>query len=302
MMAQGAVLFPDAKHIRLNTPTASRVADFFRRINAEKLGTQNMDTPAAIAAFMNGEGGIYPTGTWMIGSFEKEATTPGRPLYKSYAVFPYPRLWGQHVEYRQRPQLGGAGAQAQRRRSARRSRASSSFMAAHNYDWARTGHIPAFKAVLEDPRFRALPHRADIAPLAEIGRPLPELRPAPERDRGHRRRGSGARLHRAEADRARAGRRRAAGQRAARAGRLSGINFESVLLAMPLVTCEPVIQSLTSLHCGRIEGGSIHAAYSHSCFGRRRHLRSRSLASPARRRTPTGRARPDRAPRRARSG
>ena len=58
-----------------------------------------MDTPAAIAAFMNGEGGIYPTGTWMIGSFAKEAETPGRPLYKNYAVFPYPRLWGQHVEF-----------------------------------------------------------------------------------------------------------------------------------------------------------------------------------------------------------
>ena len=47
------------------------------------------------------------------------------------------------------------------------------FMAAHNYDWARTGHIPAFEAVLNDPRFKALPHRSDIAPLASIGRPLP---------------------------------------------------------------------------------------------------------------------------------
>ena len=47
------------------------------------------------------------------------------------------------------------------------------FMAAHNYDWARTGHIPAFKSVLADPRFKSLPHRADIAPLAAIGRPLP---------------------------------------------------------------------------------------------------------------------------------
>jgi multiple sugar transport system substrate-binding protein len=27
--------------------------------------------------------------------------------------------------------------------------------------------------VLDDPRFKALPHRADIAPLAAIGRPLP---------------------------------------------------------------------------------------------------------------------------------
>jgi len=66
MMAQGVVLFPDPKHIRLNTPVGVQVANYFRRINAEKLGTQNMDTPGAIAAFVSGEGGIYPTGTWMI--------------------------------------------------------------------------------------------------------------------------------------------------------------------------------------------------------------------------------------------
>ena len=172
MMAQGAVLFPDPKHIRLNTPIGVEVANFFRRINAEKLGTLNMDTPGAIAAFVSGQGGIYPTGTWMIGSFQEEATTPGRPLYKSYGVYPYPRLWGQRVEY----VSGHAWVVPARKRTPQQRDAIARFfrfMAAHNYDWARTGHIPAFKAVLDDPRFKALPHRDDIAPLASIGRPLP---------------------------------------------------------------------------------------------------------------------------------
>jgi multiple sugar transport system substrate-binding protein len=172
MMAQGAVLFPDPKHIRLNTPVGVQVATFFRRINTERLGTQNMDTPGAIAAFVSGEGGIYPTGTWMIGSFQQEAETPGRPLYKSYAVFPYPHLWGSHVEF----VSGHSWIVPARKRSAKQREAIARFfrfMAAHNYDWARTGHIPAFKAVLDDPRFKSLPHRADIAPLASIGRPLP---------------------------------------------------------------------------------------------------------------------------------
>lgn len=171
MMAQGAVLFPDPTHIRLNTPIGVRVAKFFRLINAQHIGTQNMDTPAAIAAFVSGEGGIYPTGTWMIGSFEKEATTPGRPLYQSYAVFPYPRLWGQHVEY----VSGHSWVVPTRKRTVAQRAAIARFfrfMAAHNYDWARTGHIPAFKSVLNDPRFTSLPHRADIAPLAAMGRPL----------------------------------------------------------------------------------------------------------------------------------
>ncbi|MFL6844063.1 MAG: ABC transporter substrate-binding protein [Allosphingosinicella sp.] len=172
MMALGAPIFPDPRHIRLATPEGRAVAAFFRRINAEKLGTRNMDTPAAIAAFVNGEGGIYPTGTWMIGSFEKEAETPGRPLYNSYAVFPYPHLWGQTVEF-----VSGHSwvVPTRKRTPAERSAIARffRFMAAHNYDWARTGHIPAFQAVLESPEFMALPHRADIAPLAAIGRPLP---------------------------------------------------------------------------------------------------------------------------------
>ncbi|MFL6863948.1 MAG: ABC transporter substrate-binding protein, partial [Allosphingosinicella sp.] len=150
MMAQGAALFPDARHIRLRTPEGLRVAAFFRRLNAEGLGTANMDTPAAIAAFVSGEGGIYPTGTWMIGSFEQEAQTPGRPLYKSYAVFPYPRLWGEPVEF-----VSGHSwvVPTRKRTPAQRSAIARffRFMAAHNYDWARTGHIPAFQAVLDDP-------------------------------------------------------------------------------------------------------------------------------------------------------
>ncbi len=172
MMAQGAVIFPDAKHIRLDTPIGARVAAFFRRINAERLGTLDMDTPGAIAAFMNGEGGIYPTGTWMIGSFQQEAATPGRPLYRSYAVFPYPRLWGEQVQY----VSGHAWVVPARKRTPEQRAAIARFfrfMAEHNYDWTRTGHLPAFKAVLASPKYRALPNRSDIALLAEIGRPLP---------------------------------------------------------------------------------------------------------------------------------
>ena len=172
MMALGARLFADSRHIRLQTPDGRKVAAFFRRINQEGLGTQNMDTPAAIAAFVNGEGGIYPTGTWMIGSFQQESVTPGRPLYKSYAVFPYPRLWGERVEY----VSGHSWVVPTRERTPKQKEAIARFfrfMADHNFDWARTGHLPAFKAVLADPRFRSLPHREDIALLADIGRPLP---------------------------------------------------------------------------------------------------------------------------------
>jgi multiple sugar transport system substrate-binding protein len=131
-----------------------------------------MDTPAAIAAFMSGEGGVYPTGTWMIGQFETEENTPGRPLHQSYAVYPYPRLWGEQLSF----VSGHAWVVPKRDRTPEERTAIwrfFRFMAAHNFDWARTGHLPAMQAVIDSPQFRALPHRTDVAPLATIGRPLP---------------------------------------------------------------------------------------------------------------------------------
>ena len=172
LLAQNAELFPTPKTIRLQTPEAERIVDFFRTITASGVSTRNQDTPAAIGSFMSGEGGIYPTGTWMIGQFEAEANTPGRPLYKSYTVYPYPRLWGADVNY----VSGHAWVVPKRERTPEQRRAIARFfrfIAEHNFDWARTGHLPAFQAVVESAAFRALPHRTNIAPIAGNGRPLP---------------------------------------------------------------------------------------------------------------------------------
>ncbi|RYY44460.1 MAG: extracellular solute-binding protein [Sphingomonadales bacterium] len=172
LMAQGQAIFPDPLHIRLQTPEARRIVNFFRDLTREGLGTRDQDTPAAIAAFLSGEGGIYPTGTWMIGQFQQDSETPGRPLYNSYAVYPYPRLWGEEAEF----VSGHAWVVPKRDRTPAQRAAIAAFfkfMAAHNYDWARTGHLPAMRAIIDGPEFRALPHRADIAPLAGFGHPLP---------------------------------------------------------------------------------------------------------------------------------
>jgi multiple sugar transport system substrate-binding protein len=172
LIAQNAVFFPNPHQIRLQTPEAERIVDFFRELSASGTSTRNQDTPAADAAFVSGEGGIYPTGTWMIGNFETQANTPGRPLYQSYAVLPYPRLWGEDVSY-----VSGHAWVVPRRERTPAQRAAIArffrFVADHNFDWTRTGHLPAFKAVVESPAFQALPHRAGIAPVATTGRPLP---------------------------------------------------------------------------------------------------------------------------------
>jgi len=172
LLAQNAVFFPNPRQIRLQTPEAARIVDFFRAITASGVSTLNQDTPAAIATFKSGGGGIYPTGTWMIGEFEADSNKPGTALYQSYAVYPYPRLWGEEVSY-----VSGHAWVVPRRERTPEQRAAIArffrFVAEHNFDWARTGHLPAFRAVVDSPAFRALPHRENLAQLATTGRPLP---------------------------------------------------------------------------------------------------------------------------------
>jgi multiple sugar transport system substrate-binding protein len=122
---------------------------------------------------MNGEGGIFPTGTWMIGPYDQEAGQPGRPLHQAYAVMPFPRLWGHDAAFVDGHAWVVPRAErnpAERHAIARFLR----FLAAHNFDWTRTGHLPAFAAVLATPEFRSLPHRSDIAAMAATGGQLPD--------------------------------------------------------------------------------------------------------------------------------
>jgi multiple sugar transport system substrate-binding protein len=173
LLAQGVNIFPDARHVRLDTPQARAIVELFRRINAEGLTTRNQDFPAANTSFINGQGGIFPVGTWMIGPYDEEAATPGRPLHGGYAVLPYPRLWGHEAAFVD----GHAWVMPKRERTPAQSAAVSRFLrflAENNGEWARTGHLPAIDAVLGRPEFNALPHRSDIADMARTGGQLPD--------------------------------------------------------------------------------------------------------------------------------
>jgi multiple sugar transport system substrate-binding protein len=173
LLAQDVPIFPGPRTARLNTPEARAIVALFRQLNREGLSTTDQDFPAATAAFLNGQGGIFPVGTWMIGPYTQEASTPGRPIYRSYAVLPYPALWGRPTAFVD----GHAWVMPKRERSPAQRAAIARFLrflAAHDLDWSRTGHLPAIQAVLAQTAFAALPHRADIAAMASTGRQLPD--------------------------------------------------------------------------------------------------------------------------------
>ncbi len=173
LLAQDAVVFTDERHVRLDTPQARRIVALYRALDAELLTTRNQDFPAATAAFMNGEGGIFPTGTWMLGPYLQEAGNPERPLHDAYAVVPFPQLFGREAAFVD----GHAWIMPRAARSPQELSAVARFvrfLADNNHHWARTGHLPAFAAVLRQPEFSALPHRSEIAAMARTGVQLPD--------------------------------------------------------------------------------------------------------------------------------
>jgi multiple sugar transport system substrate-binding protein len=173
LLAQDAVIFPDRRHIRLNTPEARAVVELYKTLNAEKLTTTSQDFPGATASFVNGEGGIFPTGTWMIGPYDEASKATGSRL-GGYAVVPFPRLWGKSAAF-----VDGHAwvVPADNRAPAERYAIARflAFISEYNGDWVRTGHLPAFRAVLDAPSFTAQPHRKDIAAMAATGQQLPDF-------------------------------------------------------------------------------------------------------------------------------
>jgi multiple sugar transport system substrate-binding protein len=174
LVQQGATIFTDDRHIRLTTPEARRVLALYKDIYDRGLTTKNLDYSAATACYLNGCGGVFLTGTWMVGTFDKESKTPGRPLSGGYEVVPYPNVFGNRDAWF----IDGHNwvvptdrhrTPAQRKAIFRLMR----FLADHDGDWARTGHLPAYTNVLESSQFRALPHRSTYMELAAKGVPLP---------------------------------------------------------------------------------------------------------------------------------
>jgi multiple sugar transport system substrate-binding protein len=173
LMQQNSDFFADPRHIKLQTPEARRVLQLFKQIYDEGLTTKNQDYTAATSAFLNGEGGVYLVGTWMIGAYEQASRRPGSPLAGGYAVVPYPQLFpGREVTYAD----GHSWVIPRANRGAAKTRAIFRvlrFLQDNDFDWSRTGHLPAYEAVTESARWRSLPHRAEIAKLVDTAAPLP---------------------------------------------------------------------------------------------------------------------------------
>lgn len=176
MLQQGAPLFTDARHANFDSTEGRRALQFMRDLYQRGDSTLDMDYAAAVSAYLKGEGGILVDGTWMVGQFDAAARNPASPLYQGYAVRPFPFLFhGRKVSL-----VDGHNWVMPRnsRRTAAQREAALRFLAyfaANDFQWARTGHFPAYRAIIESQQWQQLPHRQDIASITRDGEPLPKF-------------------------------------------------------------------------------------------------------------------------------
>lgn len=173
LQQQNADFFADPTAIKLNTPEAKAAVELMKATKSEGISTSGLDYAAAVSAFANGDGGISVNGTWLIGDYAAQSEKDGTALSKGYTVYPIPQLFpAQDSTYAD----GHSWVMPKKDRSPEQVAAVGKlfkFLADNDFQWARTGHLPAVKAVFDMPEFKALPHREHIAKIAQTGRSLP---------------------------------------------------------------------------------------------------------------------------------
>jgi multiple sugar transport system substrate-binding protein len=175
VMQQGVPPFADAHHANFNSPEGRRALEFMKELYKRGYSAPNLDYAGAVSTFLKGEGGILVDGTWMVGQFDAAAHDAASPLYQGYAVRPFPYLFhGRQVSL-----VDGHNwvmPHNSRRSEAQRDAARRflKYFAANDFQWARTGHFPAYRAIIESAEWQQLPHREDIAEITRVGEPLPK--------------------------------------------------------------------------------------------------------------------------------
>lgn len=176
MLQQGVPPFTDARHSNFDSQAGRNALQFMKELYQDGASARNLDYAGAVSAFLKGEGGILVDGTWMVGQFDAAARDAASPLHEGYAVRPFPYLFeGRRVSL-----VDGHNwvMPTDAKRSQAELEAARRFLkyfAANDFQWARTGHFPAYRTIIESEAWQQLPHRGDIAEITLVGEPLPKF-------------------------------------------------------------------------------------------------------------------------------
>jgi multiple sugar transport system substrate-binding protein len=169
----GKVFSPDGKSIDIHSDAAKTALELIAKLYADGHVKTGADYAAANQAFINGEAGIVVVGTWTIDDFIAQSKLANSPLAGGYTVVPFPALWGKKAVYADGHSwvMLKGGTHDDKTRKAALSLLK--FLWDNDYEWSRTGHLPARQSVAASATYKELPFRANIAEITSTAYSVP---------------------------------------------------------------------------------------------------------------------------------
>lgn len=167
---QNAQVFSaDGRKINVHTPAATNALNLMNKLWTDGYIKKGLDYGATQQAFTNGDVAVDVVGNWTIDDFMTAADKADSPLHNGYDVVPFPNLYSKKAVFADGHSWvmikGGTHNEAEKK-------AALSFMKflwEHDYDWSRTGHLPANNKVAQSAQYQALPFRKNILEITQIG-------------------------------------------------------------------------------------------------------------------------------------
>lgn len=157
MQQGGSVLSDDLSSANLDSPEARNAIEFVNEVFEAGYADGNQTYDAAGQSFLNGEAAMLFNGTWVVDSYQKQATFDYRAsdfptLYDQPAVWSNQHTWTLPVQPDADPVQYRAALEFV------------SFLYENDAAWALgTGHIPSRTSVVESAEYQAAPQRANYA-------------------------------------------------------------------------------------------------------------------------------------------
>jgi len=169
---QDSDFFANPAKVNFNTPEAKTALTLLKTLYDNGDTTKNDDYAATVSGFAAGDGGVMINGTWLVGDYVAQSKKPDVALSNGYAVVPFPQLYKNPKVWAD----GHSWTILKANLSDAQKKSAFEFLAFlwnNDFQWARTGHLPTRKSVIDSDAFKSLPFRTALAPLAQNGTALP---------------------------------------------------------------------------------------------------------------------------------
>lgn len=174
MFQQNAPLFSTGEKPRINmhSPDVTAVLQLMSTLYSEGLVVPGIDSGAVNQAWFKGDAAVALTGTWRIDDYMAASEKADSPAHNGYLVIPFPQLFAKRATFADGHSWVMLKGGAKDEKTKKAALTFLKFLWDNEFEWARTGHLPANKKVFDSAEFKGLPMRDKIIEISTIGRGL----------------------------------------------------------------------------------------------------------------------------------